>query len=457
MKKVSRAVLRTDQLRLVWLRPKADEFEVRPILRQLEACLSEAQLDVINTDTLALLWDYPATSAADIAENLVVLTAPYDRDWSLSWTWVAACLGDHQSMVVLSNALLSEKIADEPRITPDACRKLAISWQRALVAAKAERERKVEQLTAEDVARFLDEPEPVVPGAVILDAIGDPDHKGMDMKRYASLTEPMPLLGGVADLMAVERSLLATYPWMTATIKHVVRGLRLARAEGRAGAYFSPLLLVGKPGCGKSDFLPTLAAALGVRSRVLSFAGMANSMTIEGTARGYVTATPGLVPAVCHQFGTANPLIAFDEIEKACASSVNGSPIDAVLPLLEGSTGKSLFDPCLLGAVDATHVMFAATANSTRLPAPLLDRFDIVEVPCPNGDHLEAILGTMRLRQAAKQRVRVEELPPLAEGDVEWLRGILQKSGSIRQLAKAYGILRAEALDMPIAAVGPVH
>ena len=325
----------------------------------------------------------------------------------------------------------------------------------------------VEIVEAERLADELDEAAETGGGPKrrLLDGIADDAptaQRGTGFRqRFANLLKDLPLAGGV-DWRIVRRRMDALYPWMTDVTDHVVKHMRLAEAEGAHWFRMPPLLLLGVPGCGKSDYLPTLAGILGLHIRVLPMAGMSDDKTITGTPRGWSTALPGIVPLVCNEAGIANPFLLFDELDKCGGNrNGNGNPHDALLPLLEPSTASRLYDPALCGAFDASHAVCAATANSLDgIPSPILDRFQTIRVRPPGPEHIESIIGSMRLRDAARLGIRPETLPPLHPMEMDFLRGVLRERRSLRPLRKAYDAIRArQAEEFPGFApeYGPIH
>lgn len=470
-----------ESLRLLWLGQPVTRERAAVLVEALAASLTEAELAVVDQDIMRMLPR--PTACVDVSDFLFMADPGRNRDVARSFVYLAACQRDPKAMVALSEALAEEAVSREPRIDPAVARELTSNWltEAALTrrfiaenhAAAAslrrrrgftvvppteadERECRAEPPTVQvdellDQVMLMDEYQRETAGqpmARVLDKIGD-DPKGEWRRRFGGLLEPLPLLGGAIDPSVVGRRLEARFPWMSGVIRHVVRRLKLSFADGRRYAYLPPLLLVGSPGCGKTTFAVALAQELQVISRMVPMAGMHDSMGIAGASRGWASAMPSLVALACAEAESANPMLILDEMEKAGGHrGVNGSALEALVQVLEPQTSSRLRDPALLGQVNASNVIFVGTANATSpLPQALLDRLEVVEVPAPGAEHVLAVVGGLRLHDAERAGVRVEELPQIGEEDMRFLQSVLAERRSLRALKKAYDIVRAEQLD----------
>ena len=174
-------------------------------------------------------------------------------------------------------------------------------------------------------------------------------------------------------------------PNFAEVLDDVRRQLALCQ-DSRDALEITPMLLLGPPGVGKTHFARELAQLLGTGMGFVSMSSLTAGWVLSGASSQWKGARPGKVFETLVDGQYANPVMVVDEIDKARGEHAY-DPLGALYSLLEHDTAGCFTDEFAEVAIDASQVIWVATANDERaIPDPILNRMNVYEVQAPDRD-----------------------------------------------------------------------
>ena len=242
------------------------------------------------------------------------------------------------------------------------------------------------------------------------------------------------------DIVKAEEILDADHYGLEKVKERIIEYLAV---QQRARKLKGPILcLVGPPGVGKTSLGKSVARATGRNFIRFSLGGVRDEAEIRGHRRTYIGSMPGKIMQSMKKAGTTNPLFLLDEIDKM-GQDFRGDPASALLEVLDPEQNSKFNDHYLEVDYDLSDVMFVTTANTLRMPQPLLDRMEIIHLPGYTEDEKVEIAKRHLIPKQMKDHGLKAGEWSISEGGIRDLIRYYTREAGVRNLERSLaGLIR---------------